>query len=98
MPPAEMAAEKGDKMVGLAAAGWLVMFGRKGEVAGEITYTAPQGKTEHLLVDLKRDAAYTVTGIAGEAKEIITGKEGTLRFTTQKKGTVTLTPVERGGK
>ena len=98
MPPVEMVKTEGGKMVGLSLSGWLVLFGEKGEVAGEVRYETPEGKTEHLVVDLKREVTYRVTGVAAEAKELPASKEGTLRFTTQGKGTVTLMPVEQDRK
>ena len=88
MPAAEMVVAKDQKMIGLAVAGWLVMFGKKGEVKGEISYEAPKGKTEHLVVDLKREAVYKVTGITGGEKVMKASKEGTLRFATEKAGEV----------
>ncbi len=94
MPPAEMVTAEGEKMLGVAAGGWLVMFGKKGEVKGDISYKAPAGKTEHLIVDLKRGAKYRVSGIAGGAKELTASKEGTLRFATDKAGNAKLTPTK----
>ncbi len=85
---------EGEKMLGLASKGWLVMFGKKRAVKGEVVYKAPKGKTEHLVVDLKRGAKYKVSGIAGGAKEMAVSKEGVLRFATEKAGTVKLVPVE----
>jgi len=94
MPPAEMVAEKADKMIGLAVGGWLVMFGKKGEVDGVVRYEGPKGRTEHLVVDLKRGARYTVAGIAGGERTITASKEGVLRFTSEVGGSITLTPAE----
>ena len=94
MPPAEMIAAKDEKMIGLVAGGWLVLFGKKGEVDGEVSYTAPKGKTEHLVVDLKREAKYKVSGIAGGERELTASKEGVLRFATDHEATVRLAPVE----
>jgi heparin/heparan-sulfate lyase len=94
MPPAEMVESEGRHMVGIAAGGWVVMFGRKGEIGGGASYTAPKGKTEHLVVDLKRGAKYKVSGIAGGERELAASKEGTLRFATDKAATVRLALVE----
>jgi len=93
MPPAEVVAGKGDRMIGLFVGGWLVMFGKKGEVEGEVSYKAPKGKTEHLVVDLKRGARYTVSGLAGGAKEMTASPEGTLRFATDGGRVVKLAPT-----
>ena len=92
MPPAEMVTAKDEKMIGLVADGWLVMFGKRGTVAGEVSYKAPAGKTEHLVVDLKRGAKYRVAGITDGEKGLTASKEGTLRFATDKADAVTLTP------
>ena len=94
MPAAEMVNADGGKMIGLSASGWLVMFGKRGEVEGEISYKAPKDRTEHLVVDLKRGTKYAVTGIAGEPKEMTASKEGTLRFATEGAGAVRLAPAE----
>jgi hypothetical protein len=94
MPPATMLASAGEKMVGLAVGGRLVMFGRRGEVAGEVRYEAPSGECEHLLVDLKRGARYTLTGIPGGPKVMNASREGVLQFATGQRGVVTLAPVK----
>jgi len=94
MPPAAMVTTTGEKMTGVCAAGWLVLFGRKGEVAGAVTYEAPPAATEHLLVDLKRGGVYAVSGIAGGARRMSASGEGSLHFRTTAKGLVTVTPVE----
>ena len=94
MPPAGMVAAGDNTMVGLHVGGWLVLFGRKGKVEGEVRYTAPDGKTEHLVVDLKREATYKTSGIADEEREMKTSKEGVLRFTTQRRSAVRLAPKE----
>ena len=94
MPRAEMITAEREKMVGLRVGRWLVMFGQRGEIGGEVRYTAPQGKTEHLVVDLKRGAAYRVTGLADAAQVMAASKEGALRFRTVKAGPIKLEPVE----
>jgi len=85
MPAAQMVESKGHKMVGLSAGKWVVMFGRKGEVQGEVSYRTPDGKTEHLVVDLKRGGRYKVSGITGGDREMTASKEGVLQFATDKK-------------
>ena len=92
MPPAEMVTAEDAKMIGVSVGGWLVMFGKKGTVAGPVSYKAPAGKTEHLVVDLNRGAKYRVTGITGGERGLTASKEGTLRFATDKADAVTLTP------
>jgi len=89
--PAAMVASEDDAMVGLTAGGWLVLFGRKGRVEGPIRYTAPEGKIEHLLVDLPPGARYRATGTAAAPADLTVGPEGVLRFATKKAGAVTLT-------
>jgi hypothetical protein len=91
-PPAKMVASAHSKMIGLAVGRWFVMFGKKGEVHGEVTYSVPQEKIDHLVVDLKRRAKYAVSGIVGGKKEMIASDEGTLRFITEGIGTVRLVP------
>ena len=94
IPPASMITAAGDSMIGLAVDGWLVLFGQKGEVAGEIEYAAPPGKTEHLAVDLRRGAKYKLDGNVDGPKELTVSKEGSLRFATRDAGPVKLTPQE----
>ena len=81
-------------MIGLAVGGWAVLFGRKGEVAGQVQYTAPAGRTEHLVADLRRGARYKLDGGDGRLQELTVSAEGTLRFATRQAGLVKLTPVE----
>ena len=49
---------------------------------------------EHLLVDLKHGGKYRTSGIAGGAKVMTAGKEGTLRFATENGESVGLVPIE----
>lgn len=93
IPPAIMIEAENRKMVGLSVQGWLVMFGRKGEVNGEISYLSPSAHSEHLVVDLLRDRKYLVSGIEGGETEISTNSEGTLHFATSGAGSVKLTPL-----
>ncbi|MGQ9661586.1 MAG: heparinase II/III domain-containing protein [Kiritimatiellia bacterium] len=81
-----------EKMQGAISAGWVVMFGRAGEVTGEIKYTVPEGRAEHLITDLRRGARYLISGTAGTSCETVASAEGTLRFRTTRAGTVVLTP------
>jgi len=94
MPAAEMVTEADGRMVGLTVGGWLVMFGKKGEVDGAVTYAAPAGKTEHLVVDLERERRYRVTGSADEERLRRVSTEGTLRLSTAGPATVRLAPDE----
>jgi hypothetical protein len=93
MPPAAQVVAKDKTMTGLAVGKWLVLFGTKGEVGGAVEYDAPEGVSEHLVVDLKREAKYTVAGIADKPKELTTSKEGVLRFATDGPVGVTILPV-----
>jgi heparin/heparan-sulfate lyase len=93
-PPAGQVVTKDGGMVGLHVGGWLVMFGRKGEVAGLVAYRAPEGETEHLVVDLKRRARYVLAGPNKEPKEVTASEEGAVRFATTEATDVTLTPAE----
>ncbi|MFW6107844.1 MAG: hypothetical protein ACOC70_01460, partial [bacterium] len=98
-PPARLVTTAGRTMIGAHVGGWLVLFGaRKGVVEGEIAYRAPAGRTEHLVVDLKPDAAYRVGGIAEEPEERTASGQGVLRFATQKPGPVTLTRLAGFGR
>ncbi len=94
MPPAEMVEAENRKMVGVLVGEWLVMFGRKGEVEGEVSYKAPKERIENLVVDLKRGRKYRVTGIVGGEKMMTVSPEGTLRFVTLGSGEVKLIPME----
>jgi hypothetical protein len=93
LPPAGMVTAEGGRMVGLAVGGWVVLFGATGEVDGELSYQAPDGRNEHLLADLRRGAKYKVSGIAGGDRELAASAEGTLRFATEKTGVVRLSPA-----
>ena len=94
MPPAEMVASEAGKMVGLAAGGWLVMFGKKGPVNGEVVYRARKAPAEHLVVDLTRGGRYKISGPAARAKTLTAGREGVLQFRVDKPGEVKITPVK----
>lgn len=95
MPPAEMVESENRDMVGVTVGGWLVMFGRKGEVKGDVSFRAPGGETENLVVDLLRGRKYRVTGIVGGDQEMTVSQEGSLRFVSSGPGMVTLVPLER---
>ena len=94
MPPAKMIVAEGDSMIGLTVGGWAVLFGRKGEVSGQVQYAAPAGRTEHLLVDLRRGASYRLDSGDGRVQDLTVSAEGTLRFATHQAGLVKLTPAE----
>jgi hypothetical protein len=94
MPSAKMIASEGDAMVGLSVGGWAAMFGRKGQVSGPVQYTAPAGKTEHLVADLPRGAKYTLNSGEGRPQELTVSAEGTVRFATHQAGSVKLTPLK----
>ncbi len=95
MPPAEMVESENRDMVGVSVGGWLVMFGRKGEVKGDVSFRAPGGKTENLVVDLLQGRKYRVTGIVGGEQEMTVSQEGSLRFVSPGPGMVRLVPLER---
>jgi hypothetical protein len=90
-PPCDLVETEGHAMVGLSAAGWVVLFGRRGAVDGPVTYRAP-GKAEHLLVDLTRGGRYTVTA-DGKPLTLAASPEGTLRFRTEQAGPVSVVPA-----
>jgi hypothetical protein len=93
MPACEAVNAEGEKMLGASVGGWLVMFGHKGPVNGEVRYAAPAGRTEHLVVDLTPGARYRLSGAAGDSRQVVASAEGVLRFATRRKGDVVLTPV-----
>lgn len=93
MPASEMIEADGREMVGVSVGGWLVLFGRKGQIEGEVSYRSPKGRTENLVVDLKPGARYRVEGVAGGETELMVGREGTLRYRTQGATTVRLRPA-----
>ncbi|MFO7898485.1 MAG: hypothetical protein R6V58_05435 [Planctomycetota bacterium] len=94
-PDAGLVTADDKKMIGLSVGGWLVLFGADGPVKGAVAYEAPEGRTEHLVVDLPHGARYTLAGTATkEEAEMVVTEEGTLRYTTDRKGTVTLTPAD----
>jgi hypothetical protein len=94
MPHTEKIVSEHHKMVGVSMGGKLVMFGRKGKVDGDVSYHAPVGRIEHLIVDLKRGGRYLVTGSVQGKNEMNASKEGTLRFTTGDSVIVRITPVK----
>jgi len=94
MPESNLITAQGDKMVGVSVDGWVVMFGKTGEVEGEIRYPPPGGKTDHLVVDLEPGRRYQLSGIAGAKKIMTASTEGTLRFASLAKGTVSITPAD----
>ena len=79
VPKGQVIADATGAMQGLAVGTWVVMFGLKGPVEGEIRYRAPAGVTRHLVLDLKRGARYTVSG-AGENRAATVSAEGALYF------------------
>ncbi len=82
MPPIAKIESINGEMIGASVDDWLVLFGRRGHVGGDVTYSAPEGKTNHLVVDLKRNAKYKICGIVGGNIEKFTSQEGTLHFST----------------
>jgi hypothetical protein len=82
MPPISKIESINGEMIGASVDGWLVLFGRRGHVGEDVTYSAPEGKTNHLVVDLKRNAKYKICGIVGGDIEKFTSQEGTLHFST----------------
>ena len=93
MPPVQRIDSKGRKMVGVSAGRWVVMFGRLGEVEGEISYFAPQTNVDHLIVDLIRDQRYIVEDTAGGTKIVMSSSEGTLRISTGPSGNIRIKPL-----
>jgi hypothetical protein len=93
-PPAGMVTAQEGDVIGLSVGAWLVMFGEKGQVKGPVRYEAPEGRTEHLVVDLERERKYMVSGPGEEERERTASGEGTLRFTTSKAGVVAIAPLE----
>ena len=103
LPPAEMVVSASGEMIGLAvgpdAPGrprWLVMFGKMGRVRGRVRYRTPAGRTQHLVVDLVPGTRYRVSPCAGGARELRASGQGTLRFATDRAGTVSIAPARRG--
>jgi hypothetical protein len=94
MPVAELIEAENQKMVGLSTGGWIVLFGRTGQVQGEVVYPAPKGKVEHLLTDLSRGSTYQVTGANGGTQKMTASPEGTLRFLSSGPTTIRIKPVE----
>ena len=75
---------------------WLVMFGKMGRVRGRVRYRTPAGRTQHLVVDLVPGTRYRVSPCAGGARELRASGQGTLRFATDRAGTVSIAPARRG--
>ena len=92
MPPDEKIESKHHSTVGAPVGGKLVMFGRSGMVDGEVSYSAPKGTIEHLIVDLKPGKRYSVAGAAEEESEITASEEGTLQLTVNGPATIKLSP------
>jgi hypothetical protein len=84
-------------MKGIALRNWVVLFGEKGTVRGEVRYRAPAGSRRHLVLDLLRGATYKLTGPGGE-KTVTASKEGALHFEAPAGAAVTLKPVKDTSK
>ncbi|MFW6107845.1 MAG: hypothetical protein ACOC70_01465 [bacterium] len=70
---------------------WICHFQGEPTVSGK-RIKAPEGRTEHLVVDLPPGARYTLAGTAPkQGARIVVTEEGVLRYTTGREGTVTLT-------
>jgi len=93
-PATEMIRSKDNIMTGIAADGWLVLFGTMGEVKGEVTYITPKGEYQNLIVDLKRNAKYAVAVGSGGSSIMTSSREGVLFFKTDRSATVSMKPVE----
>ncbi len=94
IPSSEMITSKDGRMVGVMVEGSLVMFGQKGQVRGQVVYEVPQGKFDHLLVDLLPGAGYLLSGSDVVQQKMTVSPEGTLRFATTSPGTIKLIPVK----
>jgi len=79
-----------DKMTGAIVGGWVLLFGTKGEVIGEIAYQAPPGKMANLVVDLERGKRYEIIEESGKKRAMVASSEGVLRFDTVSSGRVRL--------
>jgi hypothetical protein len=83
--------EEDGKATGLGLGKWVVLFGRKGMVEGDLSYQAPPGATRHLILDAVRNARYVLSG-AGGKRELTASAEGVLDFRTAPGARVTLDP------
>jgi hypothetical protein len=90
-PPASQLVEDTSRQaVGAALPGWVVIFGRKGRLSGEVSYPSPAGRTRHLVLDLPPGAKCALKSPAG-AKQLTASKEGVLDFVSTGAGKVTIT-------
>jgi len=92
MPPAEIAESKEGTMIGLSVGNWIALFGKKGEVTENFSYACPRDKTRHLIVDLKPNTAYRISGRGTEPLDMTSSTQGTLRFVTLKQTKITIMP------
>jgi heparin/heparan-sulfate lyase len=92
-PTGAVVTDTGGKMKGLSIGNWVVMFGLKGSVDGDVSYQARAGATRHLVLDVARGGRYALTGAGGE-KTLTAGPEGVLDFTAPAGASVTLRPMK----
>jgi hypothetical protein len=92
VPKGRAVLDAAGKMRGLAVGKWVVLFGLKGAVEGEVRYRAPAGATRHLVLDLARGARYALSG-AGKERTLGAGEEGVLDFQAPGGSTVVLHPA-----
>lgn len=87
------------RLTGLQLKDWVVMFAEHGGLKGESRYQVPDGggNARHLIVGLKKGAAYTVellreNGMALKQSRLTSTPEGTLTFSADSPAAVTITP------
>jgi Heparinase II/III-like protein len=94
IPPARLVAAADGRMLGAAVADRLVLFGKDGQVGGEIRYDASglASPTRHLLVDLPPNTSYQIT-VNGAPQTAQSDEHGALSFETSDSAvSVTVTP------
>ena len=94
-PPARLISQD-DKCLVLAVGEWVVVFAVTGYHAPPLTYTAPAGTKQHLIVDLYGRSEWGVSTPQGQS-EMIASSEGLLRLEAGP-GEVTLGEERRKGR
>jgi len=94
MPEASLVEAETENMAGISIGGWTVLFGKMGQVRGEVVYQAQKGKSEHLIADLIPETYYKVTGVDDAIKRVKASAEGLLRFASSRAGTIRIQTTE----
>jgi hypothetical protein len=84
-------------MKGLSIDNWIVLFGNKKTIDGEIKYNIKDNNTVNLLLDMKPEKPYMLNiikeGSEFSKQKVVASKEGTLFFTAPGSCRVEIAPL-----